>query len=70
MEVPKKVWIVIEEHRAEGASVLGVFGHEPSQGEIDELESSYDLVELASWCKRHVDVYEVKHSGTTPPHPD
>ena len=64
-----KVWIVLEEHRAEGASVLGVFAYEPPQAEIDSLDSLYSINEQARWCKRHAEPYEVIQSGTST-HPD
>ena len=54
------VFLVVEQHRAEGMQVLAVYDAMPSDERVRSLPSCYDQEERDHWCERTVLEYEVK----------
>ena len=58
-----KVWIVEEQHKAEGSGILAVLMQEPSEASVQAIgvaRSHYSAEERAKWCSVICDSYEVE----------
>ena len=63
-----KVWVVIEEHRAEGSWPLAVLDYEPTKDEMAQIwveRSHYNRLpgEREKWCHVTEDSFEVEGRG-------
>lgn len=62
-----KVWVVVVDNGLNGPDIAGVFGHEPSNAEIEALEISTSTTGFQGW---DVEEHEVQDRLYDPYHPE